>query len=69
MLKIFGDNDKITYQEMLRHIESLRNYEIKTLEDDIKNLTQLVSMLISELGYGATMRRGEVVTLTKHKKK
>lgn len=63
-----SNNDKVTYAELNSRIESLRAWEINGLEQDIKNLTQLVSMLIAELGYSANMQRGSVVTLTKNKK-
>lgn len=60
---------KVTFRDLGERINSLRNWDLKNIEDDIKNLTQLVSMLLEDLGYGATMRRGEAVTLTKSKKK
>jgi len=59
------NNDKVTYEYLNQRFENFKNWEIKQIEDDLKNLTQLVSMLISELGYSANMQRGSVVTLTK----
>lgn len=59
---------KATREYVDQQINNFRNWELKVVEDDIKNLVQLVSMLITELGYGATMKRGQAVQLTKPKK-
>lgn len=65
---MFKNDNNVTFQDLNNRIDNLRNWEIKGIEDDIKNLAQLVSMLITELGYSASMVRGQVVTLNKIKK-
>jgi hypothetical protein len=64
-----NNNDKVTFRDLDERITSLRNWDLKSIEEDMKSLAQLVSMLISELGYEANMQRGSVVTLNKNKKK
>ena len=66
---MFNSNyDKVTFRDLNDRIKDFKTWEIDGLEEDLKNLTQLVAMLISELGYTSSMGRNQVVTLNKNKK-
>lgn len=63
------NNDKVTHQEMNNRFDSLRNWELRAIEDAIQRLTQITSMLASKIGYDIHAVSGGPVKLIKIKNK